>query len=176
MPHTRIIHKQYTLTFLATFLARNRGTPHLICLVSTSTLHCCPCWSSVLSIMQKWETAKKYPVKWMVKWKWEIIGILWNGEMKLVVTNAPRLMAMAVAMDSRCRLLNRSLKWHHKHCRRWSTNHNGPLKLCKYHVVLRKLRLRDCDWSSKVDGVFRISLKRYVADIKKTSPAMTRKP
>ena len=49
-------------------------------------------WVLVFHEMEKWDS---------MKWR--------NGEM---VTDAPRLTATAVAMDSRRRLLKRSLEWH----------------------------------------------------------------
>ena len=111
MSHTRITHKQNTLSFLATFLARNKDMAHLKYLrlrVSTSASSC-PFLAAGLDVLQN---AKQQRSIALNGWQNEHAKSWGFREMEAFATDAPWLTATAVAIDSRCHLPKRSLKWH----------------------------------------------------------------
>ena len=99
----------------------------------------------------KCETAKWYYTKWMAKWTCEIVGIPRNGKMEAVATDAPWLMAMAVAMDTR-----HPLQRDHSNgmfpTSKTANNPKGWSKFCKYRAVFRNVYLRNREWCSTADG------------------------
>ena len=102
----------------------------------------------------------------MAKWTCKIVDNPRHCKMEMLATDAPRLMAMAVAMDSHHHF---SKRWHIADIKTSPEMTRQPQcrsKFRKYRVYLPILRLKDRDWCSKADCSFRKSLKRHLVNVK----------
>ena len=107
----------------------------------------------------KWETAQWYYANWKAKWTCKILGMPRSGEMEVVTTDAPWLMAMAT--DSHRRPPKRSLKKHIVNVKKIIGDDQAILRVDRNSTNIPHT-IAIYVYEIAIDGGFRTSLKLHI--------------